>query len=179
MLKVSFAPDGITVEAEAGPSVLEIAQDSKVDIYSPCGGQGLCGRCAVNIDGDFERLAPPPPHRDRDMGYVLACKSKPTGDVSITIPPGSRTDAAQILEESREGIVELSPLVHKKYLELPAPTVADNICDLMRISRGIGLGHTSTSPPHQTGARRHHCTPVRHRRRHRHDHRCGKAGKPY
>jgi uncharacterized 2Fe-2S/4Fe-4S cluster protein (DUF4445 family) len=138
--KVSFDPDGVTVKASMGSSILETAQDAKVDIYSPCGGQGLCGRCAVRVEGDFERLAPPPLHKDREMGYVLACKSRPTGDVRVSIPPGSRTDAAQILEESREGIVELSPLVHKKYLELPEPSVADNICDLMRISRGIGLG---------------------------------------
>jgi uncharacterized 2Fe-2S/4Fe-4S cluster protein (DUF4445 family) len=139
-IKVVFEPDGISTEMARGRTVLEIAQQAKVDIYSPCGGQGLCGRCAVRIEGDFERLAPPPPHIDREMGFVLACKSQPTGDVIVTIPPGSRTDAAQILEEHREGIVELSPIVHKLYLELPEPTVSDNICDIMRITRGIGLG---------------------------------------
>ena len=138
--KVVFQPDGASVEVPSGTTILEAARLAKVDIYSPCGGEGLCGRCAVVIDGDFERLAPPPAHKDREMGYVLACKSLPTGDVTVTVPPSSRTDAAQILEESREGLVELSPLVHKAYMELPAPTVGDNICDLMRITRGLGLG---------------------------------------
>ena len=139
-IQVAFEPDGVVRETVVGPTVLEIAQQAKVDIYSPCGGQGLCGRCAVHLDGDFERLAPPPPHLDREKGYTLACKSMPTGDVVVTVPPSSRTDAAQILEEHREGLVELSPLVFKRYMELPPPTVGDNLCDLMRIYRGMGLG---------------------------------------
>ncbi len=146
-VRVTFEPDAVDIDVQVGPSVLEIAQRAKVDIYSPCGGQGLCGRCAVRVDGDFMRLAPPPPHLDRELGYVLACKSRPTGDVLVTIPPGSRTDAAQILEESREGVVELSPIVRKYYLELPAPTVSDNICDLMRISRTLGLGLSELRAP--------------------------------
>ncbi|MCJ2540092.1 MAG: ASKHA domain-containing protein, partial [Candidatus Thermoplasmatota archaeon] len=134
-------------ETSVGPTVLEIAQRAKVDIYSPCGGEGLCGRCVVRVDGDFMRLAPPPPHVDPGLGLTLACKSRPTGDVTVTVPPGSRTDAAQILEESREGVVELSPIVKKVYMELPTPTVADNICDLMRISRGLGLGMAELRAP--------------------------------
>ncbi len=139
-IKVTFEPDGVEKVVSVGPTILEIAQRAKVDIYSPCGGQGLCGRCAVHVAGDFERLAPPPPHLDPEKGFTLACTSRPTGNVVVTIPPGSRTDAAQILEESREGVVELSPLTFKRHLQLPVPTVGDNICDLMRIYRGLGLG---------------------------------------
>ncbi len=146
-IKVTFEPEGVEKEVAIGKSVLEIAQRAKVDIYSPCGGQGLCGRCLVKVDGDFERLAPTPPHVDPEQGLTLACMSRPIGDVTVTVPPGSRTDAAQILEESREGVVELSPIVKKIYMELPEPTVADNICDLMRISRGLGLGLAQLRAP--------------------------------
>jgi uncharacterized 2Fe-2S/4Fe-4S cluster protein (DUF4445 family) len=147
LIKVSFEPEAVEKETSIGPTVLEVAQRAKVDIYSPCGGQGLCGRCLVHVDGDFERLAPPPPHLDRELGYVLACKSRPTGDVTVTVPPGSRTDAAQILEESREGLVELSPIVRKVYMELSEPTVSDNLCDLMRIARHLGLGLAELRAP--------------------------------
>ncbi len=147
LIKVSFEPEAVEKETSIGPTVLEVAQRAKVDIYSPCGGQGLCGRCLVHVDGDFERLAPPPPHLDRELGYVLACKSMPTGDVTVTVPPSSRTDAAQILEESREGLVELSPIVRKVYMELSEPTVSDNLCDLMRIARHLGLGLAELRAP--------------------------------
>jgi uncharacterized 2Fe-2S/4Fe-4S cluster protein (DUF4445 family) len=146
-IRVTFEPDAVEKDVSVGPTILEIAQRAKVDIYSPCGGQGLCGRCAVHVAGDFERLAPPPPHLNREKGYTLACKSRPTGDVLVTVPPGSRTDAAQILEESREGVVEFSPIVRKYHLELPRPTVADNVCDLMRIARGLGLGLSELRAP--------------------------------
>jgi uncharacterized 2Fe-2S/4Fe-4S cluster protein (DUF4445 family) len=146
-IRVSFEPEAVEKDAKVGPTVLEIARRAKVDIYSPCGGQGLCGRCLVRVDGDFQRLAPTPPHVDPELGLTLACMSCPTGDVTVTVPPGSRTDAAQILEESREGVLELSPIVKKVYMELPTPTVADNICDLMRISRGLGLGLAELRAP--------------------------------
>jgi uncharacterized 2Fe-2S/4Fe-4S cluster protein (DUF4445 family) len=146
-IKVTFEPDVVEKEVEMGPTILEIAQRAKVDIYSPCGGQGLCGRCAVHVAGDYERLAPPPPHLDREKGYTLACKSRPTGDVLVTVPPGSRTDAAQILEESREGVLEFSPIVRKYYIDLPEPTVSDNVCDLMRIARALGLGLSELRAP--------------------------------
>jgi uncharacterized 2Fe-2S/4Fe-4S cluster protein (DUF4445 family) len=146
-IKVSFEPEAVEKETTVGPTVLEVAQRARVDIYSPCGGQGLCGRCLVRVDGDYQRLAPPPPHMAPELGLTMACMSRPTGDVTVTVPPGSRTDAAQILEESREGVVELSPIVKKVYMELPKPTVADNICDLMRISRGLGLGMAELRAP--------------------------------
>jgi uncharacterized 2Fe-2S/4Fe-4S cluster protein (DUF4445 family) len=146
-IKVSFEPEAVEKETAVGPTVLEVAQRARVDIYSPCGGQGLCGRCLVRVDGDYQRLAPPPPHMAPELGLTMACMSRPTGDVTVTVPPGSRTDAAQILEESREGVVELSPIVKKVYMELPKPTVADNICDLMRISRGLGLGMAELRAP--------------------------------
>jgi len=146
-IRVSFEPEAVEKQTPVGPTVLEVAQRARVDIYSPCGGQGLCGRCLVRVDGDFERLAPTPPHVDPELGLTLACRSRPTGDVVVTVPPGSRTDAAQILEESREGLVELSPIVKKVYMEVPEPTVADNICDLMRLSRGLGLGLAELRAP--------------------------------
>jgi uncharacterized 2Fe-2S/4Fe-4S cluster protein (DUF4445 family) len=146
-IRVTFEPEAVEKDVQVGSTVLEIAQRAKVDVYSPCGGQGLCGRCLVKVDGDFMRIAPPPPHVDPELGLTLACKSRPTGDVTVTVPPGSRTDAAQILEESREGLVELSPIVKKIYMELPEPTVADNLCDLMRISRGLGLGLAELRAP--------------------------------
>ena len=69
-IRVTFEPDGVEKESSLGPSILEIAQRAKVDIYSPWGGEGLCGRCGVHVSGDFERLSPPPPPRAREKGYL-------------------------------------------------------------------------------------------------------------
>ncbi len=139
-IRVEFEGTNRVLEVRPGHTILELARRARVDIYSPCGGEGQCGRCAVRVEGDVERLSPPPPHMDPAMGLLLACQTRPVGDVVVTVPESSRPGAARILTESREGIVELSPMAFKRFVELPVPTVSDNVCDLMRLSRGLGLG---------------------------------------
>ena len=146
-LKVTFEPDGVTMQLHEGETLLEIARRANVDISSPCGGEGLCGRCAVQVKGEHDVLGPTPPHHDPSKGLSLACRVRPKGDVTVTVPPGSRSGAVRILTESREVMVELSPLVRRVVLELPRPTISDNVCDLMRVSRGLGFGlHEITLP---------------------------------
>ena len=44
----------------------------------PCGGKGVCGKCAVMAQG---ALDPPPAH-----GRCLACVTRVLGDAEITLP---------------------------------------------------------------------------------------------
>ncbi len=146
-IRVEFAGANRSMEVRPGPTILELARRASVDLYSPCGGEGLCGRCAVRVEGDFERLSPPPSHMDPESGLVLACQTRPLGDVHVTVPESSRAGTARILTESREGVVELRPMAFKRYVELPAPSVTDNVCDLARLSRGLGLGPRELDVP--------------------------------
>ena len=48
-MKVTFLPQGKTVEIEAGKTILEAAAKAGVDIDGNCGGKGTCGKCKVKI----------------------------------------------------------------------------------------------------------------------------------
>jgi uncharacterized 2Fe-2S/4Fe-4S cluster protein (DUF4445 family) len=98
-------------------------------------------------------------------GYVLACQTRVEDDLEVVVPPESRLEEEQILtgahqkeQEAWRGTSPIAysgpdwvsvarrpydpaslfqPLVTKAYLELPEPTVDDNIPDTARIVREL------------------------------------------
>jgi len=51
MPKVTFLPEGKTIEAPAGSTVMEAAVLAGLQPDAPCGGRGLCGKCGILVDG--------------------------------------------------------------------------------------------------------------------------------
>src|SRR5512143_2970262 len=93
-LLVAFEPYGVTVAAEPGASLLDLAVEAGVTVETPCGGQGRCGRCKV-------RFADPAAARsvfrvrstahltpeEAAEGYVLACQALVTGGPGAPVAP--------------------------------------------------------------------------------------------
>ena len=53
---VVFKPSGKITEVEQGTTLLDAAKRAGVDVVTPCGGFGRCGRCKVQIEmGDVAR----------------------------------------------------------------------------------------------------------------------------
>jgi uncharacterized 2Fe-2S/4Fe-4S cluster protein (DUF4445 family) len=88
--------DGVKqpVRVPTGTLLSEAAHLAGVDIGQPCGGQGRCGRCAVQItQGSVRRrsslrLSP----EDVAQGFALACQSVVEGDISVTVPPQEKIE---------------------------------------------------------------------------------------
>jgi uncharacterized 2Fe-2S/4Fe-4S cluster protein (DUF4445 family) len=91
---VSFDIVKQPVHVPTGTLLSEAARLAGVDIGQPCGGQGRCGRCAVQItDGDVRRrsslrLSP----EDIAHGYALACQSVIEGDIFVVVPPQEKIE---------------------------------------------------------------------------------------
>jgi uncharacterized 2Fe-2S/4Fe-4S cluster protein (DUF4445 family) len=151
-VRVTFYPNNEAVEAERGKSLLEIAKEAGIFIASICGGDGICGRCRVIIKGGEVEAAPTTllTREEIQRGYALACQTKVLGDVEVLIPPESRAEGAQILIDEdaqrfralyaaseEETLFRHDPLVKKLYLELPQPTLQDNLADQERLFREI------------------------------------------
>jgi len=77
-----------------GTLVTEAAHTAGVEITQPCGGQGRCGRCAVQVtNGDVRRRSTLRlTAEDVAAGYTLACQSVVEGDVSVTVPPQEKIE---------------------------------------------------------------------------------------
>ncbi len=77
------------VSVPTGSLITEAAEKAGIEINQPCGGQGRCGRCAVQVTGgDVRRRSTLRLSQDDvKSGYALACQSVIERDVQITVPP--------------------------------------------------------------------------------------------
>ncbi len=149
--QVTFLPEGDSIRVPVKTTIAAAAKTAGVNLTSPCGGDGLCGKCRVIIkQGNVSALPTSLLSREEiRLGYVLACQTMVMGDVEVEVPPESRVEAAQILIDLDAqrframhpvaGAVEVrfAPLTRKLYLELPPPTLDDNLSDQSRLFREI------------------------------------------
>jgi len=140
---VTFQPRGRAVYVLPGTTVLEAAARVGLTVETPCGGAGTCGKCRVRITAG----APEPSAAGRDVlsadeladGWRLACQTAIVDEAVVTIPDSSLLGAThQILSESAGDDVDLMPAVRKVFVELDAPSLADDVPDLLRLEQTVG-----------------------------------------
>lgn len=150
-IKVTFLPQGETVQVEKGVTLLEASSRSGVYVNSICGGDGICGKCKLIVK-EGEVRTKPTTLLSRDeikRGYVLACQTEVIDDVVVEVPPESRAEGKILIDKDAQRFRALyaplkekvyftyDPLIQKFYLELPPPNLQDNVCDHLRLYRSI------------------------------------------
>ena len=156
--QVTFLPNDLTFDVfKDGENLLRVAIAAGVHINASCGGNGACGKCRVIIEqGKVEaEHSAKISEEEWEKGYRLACTCKVVDDLVVTIPPESRIDnsvlrknlgqkqhtlMARDLNSLVQG-VRINPAVSKFYLELPPPTLDDNLSDLGRLMRELKSQH--------------------------------------
>jgi uncharacterized 2Fe-2S/4Fe-4S cluster protein (DUF4445 family) len=157
--KIVFNPDKVEVVVPKGENLLRAAMRAGVHINASCGGEGVCGKCRIIVDkGEVEsekteKLSP----EDYTLGYRQACKTTIISDLEVTVPTESQLDrkvldrdrlqsgAWQVVSQIKlEDLMvngKFHPPVEKKYIEVSAPTISDNISDLSRVVRSLKQIH--------------------------------------
>lgn len=139
---------GKTLSIENDEDILKALKRQGVYLVASCGGKGTCGKCKVRvIEGPHNILSTGKlDKKDREKGYVLACQTVPMGDLIIEIPEESRLIVGDKIAVSRSrDLFELfqsfhvkpSPMVRQICLDIPPPTIHDNISDLERLKRSL------------------------------------------
>jgi uncharacterized 2Fe-2S/4Fe-4S cluster protein (DUF4445 family) len=145
---------GKNIPSNTGESILESLKKSGIFLTSSCGGKGTCGKCKVVVQsGAVESTSQMKLSQDEiNTGYALACKTYPSEDILIDIPKesmlivegqiatGKSKDLQALMQSSG---AEVDPIASRILLELPPPTIDDNISDLERLKRELtaqGLG---------------------------------------
>ncbi|MBW1988070.1 MAG: DUF4445 domain-containing protein [Deltaproteobacteria bacterium] len=157
-VQVRFLPHEKSVSVKKGTTLLRAAMEAGVHVNASCGGEGVCGKCRVNVEkGEVEAE---PTSRIDEAGWAegvrLACKTKAMGDVVVRVPVESSVDASVLnaaatprhtaviqqanLEELKEKGLFIPP-VEKKYLELAPPNPQDNVCDASRLVNHLRMVH--------------------------------------
>ncbi len=148
--KVIFTADHITksidVKVPTGALLSDAAAQAGVEIGQPCGGQGRCGRCSIQVmEGSIRRRSTLRLSPDSiRQGYALACQSVVEGDVQIYVPPQEKIERRLTSDRL---VVEISvptdydyiqdQNVRRVYLRLKPPSMDDQTDDLARIQTGL------------------------------------------
>jgi uncharacterized 2Fe-2S/4Fe-4S cluster protein (DUF4445 family) len=141
---VTFLPSNKTIEVDKGSTLLEAAHKGDIYINARCGGKGVCGSCKVKLDkGKLECEDSPLFDKNKDRGFVLACKAEVIGDVVISVPEENKARALKIVQDGshvKDKLLadrKINPLVSIVPLELPPPTLDDASSDLERVRHAL------------------------------------------
>ena len=135
MPSVRFQPADVVAEVPAGTLIHQAAIRAGIlDLELPCGGEGSCGLCKVELEG---RETP-----------VLACQTKVVSDIVVRLPdreqPGARVlgDSHRLIDP---GLLpdrrHLTPLYHHRRLSVPPASIDEHYSDWTRLTREINRGN--------------------------------------
>ena len=141
--EVQFQPDGLRIKVLSGKLLSDVMKALGMKVQMPCGGEGTCGKCAVEIHPDPTEPGPSDllylTLEEIKQGMRLACQTHVDRPMSVLISPGMRVLGGKILVDGLERAFDLDPPVTKTYAELPIPTLEDQAADLYRIKRALNL----------------------------------------
>ena len=146
----------VTISANAGEKLLDVARKANVAIDAPCSGNGVCGKCRVRlVEGELD--APMNRHITEEeyaAGWRLSCLATVIGDATIEVPDiasayRSRMKVADlsspeelaIFEDLRRQLEEAGIRFGSDLSFLPVtlaePTLDDTMPDNERLIRGV------------------------------------------
>lgn len=152
---VHFLPDDVKTTVEEGENLLNVAANVGVYIHAFCGGEGVCGKCKIQIEqGEVSATqATQLKSAEIEQGFRLACQSKVVADLVVKIPETIRKDGKKLKRKPKTtrsisarslddliGAWDVDPPVEKRFFSLNKPTIEDNVSDLQRLTRAINRG---------------------------------------
>ena len=96
MARVTILPLECVIEAEAGQTVMDAAQEAGLYWPTTCGGKGICTSCACSVDSGDENMEPMGRAERKTLAEEvgeaaiearrlrLACQAIVRGDVTVT-----------------------------------------------------------------------------------------------
>jgi uncharacterized 2Fe-2S/4Fe-4S cluster protein (DUF4445 family) len=156
--KVLFKPDNKEVSVEDGGNLLQAANQAGIYLTSECGGEGVCGRCKLQVlEGSVEKKSSFMTFLTKDEiqnGYVLACQSDIHNNLVISVPSHAPLETDAILKKGaaltssapekmekefvdQREVSNYNPLTRKTFLKLPPPNLNDSLPDQERLFREI------------------------------------------
>lgn len=147
---VENAPQSVSVRVPTGTLVSDAATAAHVEIGQPCGGQGRCGRCVIQVaEGTVRRrstlrLTP----SAVEEGYALACQALVEGDVVIHVPVQEKIER-QLTTDRVVGEVVVPEgydyptfqTVRRLHLTLAPPSMDDQTDDWARLHTALRVQH--------------------------------------
>jgi len=157
-VKFDIAPEA--VEVPAGTMLTVAAEKAGIEINQPCGGQGRCGQCAVQVtSGNVRRRSTMRlSAEDVEQGYAIACQTIIEGDLTVIVPPQEKIQQHLTTGQSAADVSvpsgydhHINQTVHRIPVTLKHPSMEDQTSDWARLKTALlmetGLTELSISLP--------------------------------
>ena len=157
---VKFENQSDPVRVPTGTLLVDAARLAGIDVMQPCGGQGRCGRCTVQVtEGTVRRRSTLRlSAEDIAQGYALACQSVVEGDVVVTIPPQEKIERRLTTDRTVAEVQApvgydptISQTIRRIPLSLSSPSMDDQTDDWSRLQTALrqqaNLGDIQASLP--------------------------------
>jgi len=155
---VKFDAVAQPVTVPTGTLLSEAARLAGIELGQPCGGQGRCGRCTVQVTSGAVRRRSTLRLSDEDIanGFALACQSVVEGDIAVTIPPQEKIERRLTTDRTVADVevpVGYDPSLHQSIrrvvLRMEPPDLDDQTDDWSRVQTALrqqaGLTQVSIS----------------------------------
>jgi uncharacterized 2Fe-2S/4Fe-4S cluster protein (DUF4445 family) len=140
---VHFSVASEPIQVKTGTLLSEAAQKAAVDLNQPCGGQGRCGRCALQITEGKVRRRSTIRLSEEDLaeGYALACQSVVESDIQVTVPPQEKIERLLTSDRAAAKVsvppgydAALDQVIQAIPLSLIPPDISDQTDDWSRLT---------------------------------------------
>lgn len=147
---VTFNPGGISVEVPTHSPLLDAAKKAGISVETPCGGNGVCGKCLVRIESgevDFDNNGILTKQMIEE-GLVIVCRSKVL-DVPVCVSYFSDLSKEQgkfsklsddmllVKKELLPAKSDFDPIVKKTLVTVQEATMGDGLADYDRLKKAV------------------------------------------
>lgn len=143
---VTFNTGQPPVSVKTGSLLSEAAQLAGVELNQPCGGQGRCGRCALQIiEGNVRRRSTIRlSEEDLDQGFALACQTVIEGDIRVSVPEQEKIERLLTTDRTAAEVTvppgydfNLDQPIQAHPLTLNPPDMSDQTDDWSRLRTAL------------------------------------------
>ncbi|MBE3113716.1 MAG: 2Fe-2S iron-sulfur cluster binding domain-containing protein, partial [Actinobacteria bacterium] len=107
MIKIDFLPDKKNIKVNEGTTILEALERAGINIDTPCGGKGICGKCKVLFVEEISAASPIEKkllsEGEIKKGFRLACQAKLFQDSIVEIPLEIKLDFKRVFSSNSKG----------------------------------------------------------------------------
>ncbi|HLE14383.1 MAG TPA: ASKHA domain-containing protein [Anaerolineales bacterium] len=134
------------VRVPTGTLLAEAAHLAGVEIAQPCGGQGRCGRCAMQVTSGAVRRRSTIRLSDEDLGlgFALACQTVIEGDLTVAVPPQEKIERLLTSDRTVGEVavppgydIRLDQTIQAVSLSLDPPDMSDQTDDWSRVQTAL------------------------------------------
>ncbi|MBE3126659.1 MAG: DUF4445 domain-containing protein [Candidatus Atribacteria bacterium] len=148
MIKIDFLPDKKNIKVNEGTTILEALERAGINIDTPCGGKGICGKCKVLFVEEISAASPIEKkllsEGEIKKGFRLACQAKLFQDSIVEIPLEIKLDFKRVFSSNSKGDIHrtknnfsIESNLKKVFLDLEEPSLDDQRSDWERIKDGL------------------------------------------